>query len=112
MTTEVTQHRETAFGQTTKRQRSKLLEATIDTDSSGNGSVTVEFSEYFQDDTDELRRPFASTPWVFIEQSSDPAAEIQNLTADSMDIAVSGSSTTSGTVTVRALAIGEWGQRA
>ena len=112
MTTEVTKHLESTFGQSTAEQRAKLFETTIDTDGSGNGSVSVDFSEYFGGDTSELRRPFASTPWAFIEESSDPAAEIQNLTSDSMDVAVSGSSTTSGTVTVRVLVIGERGRRA
>lgn len=111
MTTEVTAHHETVSGSSTWKTTHKLIEATIDTDANGDGSITVDFSvassaPAVTDDRD--RSAFAGVPWIVLDETSDPAADVQNVTAESVDVIVSGSSTTDGTVTVRLLAHGEW----
>jgi hypothetical protein len=53
VTTELTLHEKVTFGEITRRQRSRLLEATINTDRSDNRSLTVGFSECFNGDISE-----------------------------------------------------------
>lgn len=101
MTTEVTEHHEMVAGPTGGKQRQKIIEVTIDTDANGDGSITVPFAaDGFNNELP--RRGFPAKPWVTLDDAeSDAAASVSNVTADSLDVDVSGSSTTDGTVTVR-----------
>lgn len=108
MTTEVTKHHDTIVGPTYDLQRHKLIEATIATDENGDGSITIDFQTDGQQFDDDIRRePFSEAPWVVLDDGvSSPAATLKNITADSLDVEVSGSSTTNGSVTVRLQARG------
>lgn len=109
MTTEVTEHHETISGTAAHRQAEKLIEATIDTDGNGDGSITIDFEQESTGFADDLpRNAFDAAPWVTLEDvETDAAASVTNVTADSLDVELSGSSTTNGTVTIRLRARGQ-----
>lgn len=99
MATEVTSLRHSTAGELPRRQTTLLLEVTIDTDANGDGSITVNFQG-------DGGRSFADTPYVAFDETSAPAAEVGSVDANSLTINISGSSTTDGTVTVRAIVRG------
>ena len=73
----------------------EIVEADIDTDGSGDGSLSVSFEV-----------DFAAAPAVTLADTAAPAADVANATNDGFDIDVSGSSTTSGTVSATAIVRG------
>ncbi|WP_395166352.1 hypothetical protein [Natrinema pallidum] len=99
MATEVTSLRHSTAGELPRRLTTLLLEATIDTDVDGNGSLTVDFQ-------DDGGRSFEAQPFVTFDETSAPAAEVSAVDTDTLTIDISGSSTTEGTVTVRAVVRG------
>lgn len=96
MATEVTSLRHCTGGELPRRQTTLLIEATVDTDANGDGDLSINFE-------DEGGRSFADTPFITFDETSDPAAEVSAVDATALDLAVSGSSTTDGTATVRAI---------
>lgn len=99
MATEVTDQRQTTVGRVPTRQITELIEVTIDTDVNGDGSISVNLGA-------GGGPAFAEPPWVVLDETSDPAASIENVSTGSLDIVVTGSATTGGTVTVRCMASG------
>ena len=95
MTTEVTnRYRDSRYAP--GQNVTEVVKATVDTDGSGNGSLTgIALSEEFGD-----------APVAVMGEGSDAAATVANVTADSFDITVSGSSTVSGTVNVNVVLVG------
>ena len=77
----------------------EVVKATVDTDGSGNGSITGI----------STLAPYSASPVAVMGEESDAAATVANVTRTSFDISVSGSSTTSGTVTVHVLLRGPGG---
>lgn len=94
MATEVTS-RESGSDAYPGAAATEAVHGTVDTDGTGNGTLSVTFGANF-----------SGAPVAVVGATADAATTVQNVTADGADIAVSGSSTTSGTVNVSAVFIG------
>lgn len=69
---------------------SEIIEATVDTDANGDGTLADV----------ALQGDYSNEPIALVGEGSDVTATIVNKTATDLDIQVTGSGTTSGTVDV------------
>lgn len=89
MATEVTNHY-VADGPYPGAFISEIIEATVDTDANGDGTLADV----------PLQGDYSAEPIALVGEGSDATASVVNKTSTDLDIQVSGSGTTSGTVNV------------